>query len=150
MIEQALKQVLEFFSSTEFTSIVTSLAAIFAIIYPLIRPFLKAKTEARIQHAITQAKLIADNYNELKEKYLEQARQADKLIEELKTQREAMRIAFDQSNLRFDVKEKVTALLSNTKSVSVENEKIEINHNPVQKAVIEVEEKQVKESDDLW
>lgn len=145
MIEQALKQILEFFKSPEFTAIVTSLAAVVAIIYPLIRPFLKAKTEAKIQHAITQASIIAKNYDELKDKYLEQARQADILLAELKQQREAMRIAFDQSNLRYDVKEKVTSLLKEVKPVETipvaKDEPVveqkEIKHEPVKEEVKE-------------
>ena len=148
MIEQALKQILEFFKSPEFTAIVTSLAAVVAIIYPLIRPFLKAKTEAKIQHAITQASIIAKNYDELKDKYLEQARQADILLAELKQQREAIRIAFDQSNLRYDVKEKVTSLLKEVKPVEV----IKAKEEPILelKEVKQAPAKEEPVKEELW
>lgn len=147
MIEQALQQVLEFFKSADFTAIITSIAAIFAIIYPLIRPFLKAKTEARIQHAITQASLVSKHYDELKVKYLEQTKQADLLLAELKQQREAIRIAFDQSNLRYDVKEKVTSLLKEVKPVEV----IKAKEEPILE-LKEVKQAPVKEEakEELW
>lgn len=146
MIEQALQQVLEFFKSADFTAIITSIAAIFAILYPLIRPFLKAKTEARIQHAITQATLVSKHYEELKVKYLEQAKQADLLLAELKQQREAIRIAFDQSNLRYDVKEKVTSLLKEVKPAEV----IKVQEEPIIEK--EVKQEPVKEEvkEELW
>lgn len=142
MTEQFVKTIFDFFKSQEFTAIITSAAAVFAIIYPLIRPFLKARTEAKIQNALEQARIISSKYQELEHEFVSVAKNIDSLLKQLENQKEALLIAFDSSNLDYSAKKEVKALLEQTIIPEVKEKPVE------EKKEIVVKEKEKEEKNE--
>lgn len=144
MIEQTVKTIFEFFKSADFTAIITSISAILGTLYLFIRPFLKAKTEARIQKALEQARIVSSKYNDLEDNFIKTSKNLDFILQELEKQREALKIAFDSSNLDYSAKKEVNAILNKVviPTVEVKKETKEVAKTEVK--VVKKEE-QVKE-----
>lgn len=120
MLENFIKAIVDFFKSPEFTATVAGIAVIWnTIIWPVLKKRLNAKTQIKIESALAKAKAATKENKYLKEKYLEVCAYVPKINEMLAVQAEALRTAFNNSNLKADVKELIENKLTNIKPIEL-------------------------------
>lgn len=113
-----INQIIQFFTSNAFQALMTSIGSIILAISPLLYKIInskltkwKLKFDAKASE-IVEALKLADEYKARAE---EEALKAKQTIDELKNlidnQNEAMRLAFDRSNLKEDTKMTISKIL---------------------------------------
>lgn len=120
MLENFIKAVVDFFKSPEFTATVSSLSILWiTIIWPILKKALNAKTQIKLETALNKAKALTKENNDIKSKYLEITAYVPKINEMLLIQAEALKTAFNNSNLKADVKELIENKLTSIKPIEL-------------------------------
>ncbi len=118
MLEEILKEIYEFITSDKFTAICTSVLAVLLAIWPYVRKVLNAKQLAKIENmkiklnnASAELNTILMENKEMKKLIADLSNQYSLVLENAKAQSEAMRKAFNSSNLKQDVKNDIEQIL---------------------------------------
>ena len=120
MLENFIKAVVDFFKSPEFTATVSSISILWiTIIWPMLKRVLNAKTQIKIETALAKAKALTIENKDLKNKYLEVCAYVPKINEMLAVQADALKTAFNNSNLKADVKELIETKLTSIKPIEL-------------------------------
>lgn len=116
-MEQFFQNIWAYLQSPEFNAILTSGLAAYAVVRPILNKVLSIKGNSRLELAkakITKLKAEAEEY---KQTALNIKAAADMLISNAANQTEAMRLAFERSNLKEDTKAVISKLLPTADAV---------------------------------
>lgn len=124
-MENILKTIYEFITSSRFTATCTSILAILIAIWPIISKVLNAKQKLKLETLKTnltnkseELKQFLASSEELKKLIVQLEKQNQIVVENAINQAEAIRIAFNSSNLKTDVKLEIEKILQ--KSTTIE------------------------------
>ena len=133
MIENFIKAVMDFFKSPEFTAVVSSVSIVWiTVAWPFLKKVLSAKTQIKLESAIAKAKSLTQDYKKLETKYLEVCAYVPKINELLMAQAETLKIAFNNSNLKADVKDLIDKKLLDIKPIEIPKlELVDEEENPI-------------------
>ncbi len=115
---EIINQIIAFFTSDEFQALMTSIGSIILAISPMLYKIITSKlTKWKIKYdaktgELKEAISIIDEYKARAEQEAAKAKQTiDYLTELVNKQNEAMRLAFDRSNLKEDTKQAIHKIL---------------------------------------
>ncbi len=123
-MEQFFQNIWAYLQSPEFNAILTSGLAAYAVVRPVLNKILSIKGNSRLELAKAKIAKLTDNIEVFKaeaEEYKQTALNikaaADMLISNACNQTEAMRLAFERSNLKEDTKAVISKLLPTADAV---------------------------------
>lgn len=113
-----INQIIAFFTSDEFQALMTSIGSLLLAVSPFLFKLITSKIEkwkikfqAKASEVAEALKLV-DEYKKLAEAEAAKTKQTiDQLTELVNKQNEAMRLAFDRSNLKEDTKQAIHKIL---------------------------------------
>lgn len=115
---EIINQIIAFFTSDEFQALMTSIGSLLLAVSPFLFKLITSKIEKwKIKFQakaseIAEALKLVDEYKKLAEAEAAKTKQTiDQLIELVNKQNEAMRLAFDRSNLKEDTKQAIHKIL---------------------------------------
>lgn len=125
---EIINQIIAFFTSDEFQALMTSIGSLLLAVSPFLFKLITSKIEkwkikfqAKASEVAEALKLV-DEYKKLAEAEAAKTKQTiDQLTELVNKQNEAMRLAFDRSNLKEDTKQTISKILQ-TKTVNISAE----------------------------
>ncbi|HRR39543.1 MAG TPA: hypothetical protein P5570_02190 [Candidatus Paceibacterota bacterium] len=115
---EIINQIIAFFTSDEFQALMTSIGSLLLAVSPFLFKLITSKIEkwkikfqAKASEVAEALKLV-DEYKKLAEAEAAKTKQTiDQLTELVNKQNEAMRLAFDRSNLKEDTKQAIHKIL---------------------------------------
>lgn len=115
---EIINQIIAFFTSDEFQALMTSIGSLLLAVSPFLFKLITSKIEkwkikfqAKASEVAEALKLV-DEYKKLAEAEAAKTKQTiDQLTELVNKQNEAMRLAFDRSNLKEDIKQAIHKIL---------------------------------------
>lgn len=125
---EIINQIIAFFTSDEFQALMTSIGSLLLAVSPFLFKLITSKIEKwKIKFQakaseIAEALKLVDEYKKLAEAEAAKTKQTiDQLTELVNKQNEAMRLAFDRSNLKEDTKQAIHKILqAQTAEIPVE------------------------------
>lgn len=120
MIQNIISEIWAFLKSPEFTAIVASFSTLWlTVIWPLLKQFLSTRLQIKLQTAIAKAKSLVSENTEIKQMYNAVYQVFPQLVDVIKNQNEALRLAFNNSNLKQDVKLEIEKKLANVNFIEM-------------------------------
>jgi hypothetical protein len=120
MIQNIISEIWAFLKSPEFTAIVASFSTLWiTVIWPLLKQFLSTKLQIKLQTALAKAKALAAENTEIIQMYNAVYQVFPQLVDTIKNQNEALRLAFNNSNLKQDVKLEIEKKLASVQFIEM-------------------------------
>ncbi len=145
--ENIVNGFLEFVVSEEFTQVMTGLSTLVLALYPYLRRFIKIKNADKDDRQSKELKKWQEKAKAERKEKLEYARMVKETNAFTKAINEALKLGFDKSNLKTDVKDKIMSTLKVAPIEDIEGPEIdeleEVNELKTEKVEI-VEEKPIK------
>lgn len=145
-----IDQIMKFFTSNEFQALMTSIGSIILAISPMLYKIITSKlTKWKIKYdaktgELKEAISIIDEYKARAEQEAAKAKQTiDELTTLINKQNDAMKLAFDRSNLKEDVKTQIGKMLKPMAEPVLNAEKI------INVARTALQEDEIKKDDTL-
>ena len=108
-----------FVTSAQFTAVVSSIGIMVAMVYPFIKGHLSTKTNAKIQRLSEDLKVSIEERVHWQDLAISYAKIADGALKQQNAISDSLKLGFESSNLKQDIKDKITNTLNDIPEIKL-------------------------------